>query len=863
MPYADVSNAVKVAAQMGNLTENLSYQGLEQGVVFTRDNTMSFGVSLDLVSTARATPDVRLGIRDRLLRAIQGSVPIGATVRLYLETHPCTAEALREHAPVKKDGSSVERLLQSNFAVLELLRQHHWVSETQAYLTVSMRIPGRSKNTPFSRKALSPLLEKAQSLQNRLSRQLTLGGMRARPMTQNEVWHRILNYFNPSMVSAHKPAYRSTLSEPDLAAIRLLRKLKKTPKAALPNVPSMRAQVACSDIDLDYDRCFMLGYNRVGIVSFLHPSGTTRYDASDRIIQALGGTHSTFVVEYQVVDAPAVRAEINESLDKQDTAASDPTMKAGRELGIRVAEGTAVVQQMEMGQVLTEMSMHAMIYARDQEELDRRCELVLDAFGQVGGSMPRMATSANGVVLFLENAPFSGKRSSYPVGAYYRNAVDCMPKVGPWAGTPGGVLPLRSRTGQVFSISPVGRGVKNAGVVVAGSSGNGKSVFISMLGAALVHARDAGLTVIDPKNDYEALFMALGAMSSIVTVAPGARLPDGRVLCINPFDLPVGMLQPDAEKQAFLLEFLRALRIHDLSSLRGRILQQAIKNFYLRFSRPVEVQGQEVNAYTQGFLSDFADILGRLNTVGDESILNNKLLAQEVRSMANELRAYCGNTPLGPLLDGVTTVDVNAKYLYLNISGMIEFPLLKEVGMLLTNELTWQRTIRTMTQGGTMVMVMEEAGVAKTLPGLVALTERMFKTGRSEGIIPILALQNVQDALAYAGVINNASTRVLFPSVEQERAQVAEVFGLNGSMQTLHASLTGEEGRYREALVLQGDGQEMNGDVGQLWLSREAYWMSTSVKSEADLRESVALELFGGDQARAALHLAQEERHAA
>lgn len=42
--------------------------------------------------------------------------------------------------------------------------------------------------------------------------------------------------------------------------------------------------------------------------------------------------------------------------------------------------------------------------------------------------------------------------------------------------------------------------------------------------------------------------------------------------------------------------------------------------------------------------------------------------------VANELRAYTRETPIGTLLDGPTTVNVQSRYLYLDISGMIDHP---------------------------------------------------------------------------------------------------------------------------------------------------------------------------------------------
>jgi conjugal transfer ATP-binding protein TraC len=859
MAYNDVSNALKVAGGVGNLPKHLPYHGLQNGVVFTLDNKMTFGLKLHLVSPARATPDVRVTTRDRIKAAVQGALPPGATVRFYLENRPATRSALAALAPDEKNGSPLEHMLRANFGVLENMRRSGWVSESEAYLTVTLPVPGRPHKTPYRSVQLQPLIDRALTLQQRLSRQLTIGGMQAAVMTDEDIWGRIFDYFNPQMASAEKPPYQRDLDLGDYAAVRVGRKLKNTPKAVRPAVATMRAQVACSDIDLDYDGCFMVGASRVGIVSFLKPSRSTTAGVTEQIIQALGGTHATFMVEYLVVDAPKVRAQINEALDKQESAASDPTMKAGREVFTRIGEGTALVQNMELGDTLTEMSMHAVIYARSQEELETRRERTLAAFSGVGGSMPRIASGAQAIVLYLENAPFSGKRSSYQVPALYGNAVDCMPQSGPWRGTPGGALPLRGRRGNIFSVTPVG--LRNAGVVVAASAGSGKSVLVNMLAAGLVHQHDASLTVVDPKRDYIALFMGLNAMDAIVSIAPRALLPSGERVRINPFDLPPGEDVLTADKAAFLLELLRALRINDLSGRRVSILNEAIHQFYRRFSRPALRAGEEINAYTgEGTLTDFADIIARMNTVGDKAVGSDPVMREEVSNVANELRAFTRETPIGTLLDGPTTINVQSRYLYLDISGMMAHPQLMQVGMLLTNELVWARS---MALSGKKIMVMEEAGVAKNLPGLVDLTNRMFKTGRSLGVIPILVMQEIEDALAYKGVINNASTRILLASNPSERAQIAEIYALNGAMRTLHASLGGEAGRYRELLILQdGMNGEMDGDVGQLWLSREAYWLSTSVKEEADLRAQVARELYAGDEAQAAVHIAQEERHA-
>ena len=856
MPYSDIQNARKVAAQAASLTEQLTYQGLADGIVFTLDNTMTFGVNLELVSAARATDDTRVIIRDRIVRAIQGALPTGAIIRTYSETRPTTYAALARSAPQPRMGSPLEQMLRANHNVLERMRKTGWVSEASTYMTVTLPIPGRVKKRPYTTAELRPLIERATSLRGRIVRQLTLGGMTATPMTDAAIWNRIYDYFNPSSAGSEPPPYQQNLDGADLGAVRVLRFMKRRQPNRLPHVPTMRAQVACSDIDLDYDACFMNGHTRVGIVSFLKPSRSSTPDCTEQIIQALGGTHSSFIVEYLVVDAPKIRAQINESLDKQETAASDPTMKAGREVFSRIAQGTHVVQALEMGQVITEMSMHAVSFARTQDELDDRRERALAAFSAVGGCMPRIASSGTGIELYLENAPFNGQRSKYQSGAYYQNVVDCIPKVGPWSGNEHGVLPLRSRSGQVFSISPVGQ--KNAGVVVTASAGSGKSVAVSQLAAGLVHKYDASLTIVDPKRDYLALFLLLGAQNAVVSISPGAMLPTGQQVMINPFDLPEGQGTPTAEKLDFLFELFAALRVFDHSAYRRSIFQEGIQNFYYRYADQ-QPDGTTIYTGQRGFLTQFADVIARLNTVGDLPVQDNPALRSEIGNVANELRAFCGDTPIGSLLDGPTTVDLTSRYLYLDISGMFGSDQLRQLGVLLTNELVWQRTAKL---EGKAVIVMEEGGVAAELPGIVKLTNRLFMTGRSLGIIPILVIQNIDSALAYKAVINNASTRILLASAPSERAAIADVYDLNPAMRRLHASLSGEAGRYSELLVLQDAHGGMNGDVGQLWLSREAYWMTTSVDTEAQARKRLAAELYGGDEAQAALHLAQEERHA-
>lgn len=859
MPYDNVSKARQVTQKMGNLPQNLNYQGIEDGVTFTLDNKMTFGLKVSLVSAARATADVRQLSSDRIISAVQGSLPPGAIVRFYVDNRPATKTALSQHRPQEKDNSPVEAMLNANFDLLEQMRRHRYVSESDSYFTVTLPIPGRPPRRGYTLDTLRPLVTKAKALQQRLSRQLTMGGMQATPMSTDEVWERIYDYFNPTTASAEKPQYQQQLDRQDLAGVRLMRRLRNKPDVKLPYVASMNAQVACSDIDLDFDDCFMLGNSRVGVVSFLKPRGGTYAGCTDPILQALGGTHSIFMVEYLVVDAPKVRSEINEALDKQEMAASDPSLKVGREVVNRIADGTVLVQELDSGQVMTTMSMHAVIFARSQQELNERREATLAAFNSVGGSLSRVA-GGQAIELFLENAPFCGRQSSYQTPAFYRNAVNCIPVVGQWQGSKGGVLPLRSRSSNVFSISA--KTPRNNGVVVCASAGSGKSVLVNMLAAGLVHQNEAALTVVDPKKDYLPLFMALGAMRSVVHLEPQGRLPNGERLCINPFDLPEGVANVNEEKIGFLLELFSALNINDRSGLRVRILQAAITQFYYRFSLPETVDGNEVMVYTnRGTLSDFADIVENLNTVGNDAVQRNAELQREVREVGSEFRPYCGKTPLGSLLDGMTTVDISSRYLYLGLGGMMTRPQLQAVGMLLANELIWNRSLQLK---GTKVVVMEEAGVARHLPGIVELTDKLYKMGRGAGIIPILVTQEVDDVRAYRGVINNASTRILLASQPSERAVVAEVFGLNDSMQALHASLSGEAGRYREALILQdrGDGS-MDGDVGQLWLSRAAYWMATSVDEEARYRQSVAQELFAGDEALAALHIAQEERHAA
>lgn len=856
MAYRDVSNAIKVLRQAGNLPAELAYLGLTDGVVFTRENTMTFGINLQLVSAARATPDVRIETRDRMAAIAQSVLPVGTTVKFYLETRPATQASLEHFAPARKDGSPLERILQANHAVYERMRATKWISETHAYMTFTLQLKGRPKHTTFLNGAERPYVDAALALRGRLVRQLAVGGLHARPMTSEDVWARIYDYFNPSTVSSAKPPYQSEFDQRDFAGVQHGRLFGRKPGVKTLQVASMRAQAARSAIDLDHDGCFMLGGHRVGIVSFLRPRGSSRPGDAEGIITALGGTHSTFMTEFLVVDAPKTRAELNESLDKQETAAGDPSMKAGREIYGRLTEGNAVLQQVELGNSLTEMSLHAAIFARTQEELDERVERTLSAFSAVGGCMPVVA-NAEAISLFLENAPFHGKRSSYQTAAYVLNAADCMPQVGAWPGRGPSVLTLRARNGNLIGLSPVG--LQNAGIVVTGKSGGGKSVAMNLLASGLVHAYDASLTVVDPKDDYRPSFQALGAGRSIISISPGATLPNGERVVINPFDLPTGMNSPGPEKLDYLMEFFRALRVHDGSGLRRSILTDALRVFYMRASDVQETPDGPVYLYRNtGVLSDFVQVVRTLNTIGGEPVQGNVRYASELRDVAQELQAFTGRTHLGLLLDGLTTVDVQARHLYLNIRGMMGSEQTKQLGVLLVQELVWNRLL---TLPGKKVVVMEEAGVAKDLPGIVTLTDRIFKLTRSFGVIPILVTQEVGDTVPYKGVINNATTRILFPSAPGERAAVAQIYNLNPAMQALHASLGGEDGRYRELLVLQDSTSGvMDGDVGQLWLSREAYWMTTSVKEEVEQRMALAAEQFGGDQALAALHLAQLEQ---
>lgn len=860
MPYRDVSNARQVAAKMGNLTANLPYQGMDRGVVFTLGNKVTFGVDLTLVSAARATPDVRAATRDRYMQAIQGALPVGAIVRFYRENRPATQSSLRENAPLPpEDGQPLTQMLRANHDLLERMRRNNWVSDAQTYMTVTLPIPGRPPRTPYTEATAKPHVDNALTLQARLIRQLTVAGVRAAPLDDRAAWGRIFDFFNPDMASAEKPTYQPNFDRADVGAVKVARRLKNTPGANRPYVATMRAQVACSDIDLDHDRCFTLGHMRVGIVSFLKPSRATQLGASDQILAALGGTHSTFMVEYLVVDPAQVRARINESLDKQETAADDPTMKAGREISTRIAQGHGLIQDLEMGQVLTEMSMHVVIFARTQDELDDRRERALAAFSSVGGSMPRIASAGTAIHLFLEIAPFGGNRSTYQVPAYYRNAVDCVPQTAPWKGSPEGVLPLRSRGGNVFSVGPVG--LRNAGIVVAGSAGGGKSVLLNMLVSGLYAAYDASITVVDPKRDYIATFMALNALDAIVSFMPGGTLLTGERVCFNPFDLPENEANVTAEKMSFLQELFLGLGLHQETPQQLNILREAINVFYHRFSIPVEQpDGTEQLVYQEAYLSDFQVVLSNLNTVGTQSVQDDLDLRKAVKDMANGLLAYCGETPVGSLLDGPTTINIRSKYLYLDVSGVMQHKLLAKVAAIVTQELVWNRV---MTFGGKNVVVLEEAGVVQDVPGIAALTNRLFKTGRSLGIIPILVVQNIEDARFYKGVINNAATRFLLAAEASERGDVASLFDLNPAMQGLHASLGGEAGRYRDVLVLQSELTGMNGDVGQLWLSREAYWMSTSVDTEAKHRRQVAQAQFEGNEALAALAIAKEEQHGA
>ncbi|MFC6663625.1 VirB4 family type IV secretion system protein [Deinococcus multiflagellatus] len=825
------------------------------------------------LSPGRVAFDDRVGYRQRLHRAIIGTLPTGSRIRTYTvssQAGPDSVQRFLTHGG-HTENVLLRQLCLSRDERIETLQRRDMLSDVRTFLTVS--IPGlpKVKNAPYLDSVMKDLIPDILDLRQDLSHQIYSAGIYNIELQTAGVFREIYGYFNKSIAPAGMPTYSSVLDQ---------RRLEDLDDHTLFS-NSIREQVACTSLDHSNDGYLVMDNRFITTVSMWKAGEGTDPGITEKVLTALAGRDYVLMNEFLIEDPADQRAKINEQLDTMTYEAE--ALGAGRETTQRIASGQDVLSQLESGEVTGRWASALILSAEDPKALHR---LKLDAVGvyrQLEGITPIVGDAQN-LDIFLDCAPFNGAQHPYHSKAYGSNAIDFIPLVGSWSGKMRPLLTLRNAFGGLTGINPT-EGVSKYGVIVVAGPGAGKTHLVHTVLSAAAAVDNARTITIDMKDGYIPLYELLGGSdgkaSTILEFGPGATTSDGRPLCVNLFDLPPEHAQPQPDKFATILQVLRLLKIVT-NPTRETLARNAVEQFYSFYSEPIPVALQEdyLKAYederqllaelhmpelreapttrytNEGTLSDFHRILRNMNQLKTEGIRPE--VKQEQLAMAMELEPYLNapgglTTDIGRFLDGQTNATLTADHTYIRAGRMDSDPIIKSIGLLLINELIWN-TARNNPDGRWTYVNNEEVGALCMMEGGRDQVRRQYKLGREFGLVPIAVTQEPADIEALSGLSNGASTFLFGELSADEIEKTVRAFNLTPAVAEQIRNLGGKLGVYREFVAVNaGENSQIDAIRGALYTSELEMMLFSSHKDDKARRDQMRRQLGNGSHLEASL----------
>ncbi|MGI8747718.1 MAG: VirB4 family type IV secretion system protein, partial [Deinococcus sp.] len=650
-------------------------------------------------------------------------------------------------------------------------------------------------------------------------------GFPAWELLGQEACSLIWRWLNPGLAASTPPTFKSMFRPPgcSLAELRRNDHLQSD---------TLRAQLASSEIDASRIDALVVGDRLVQTINMLGTGDSTFPGMTERLLRRLSGHQLYLVIDLDHLDQHAVRKKLNGAARGASVAATDASLGTPDVGNSAVLDNlTQVLYRLTQSEEhVFEFGVSLVLVARDKDELEGMKEIARTEMSLLGGAKSAYGTVQN-IPQYLDRlAPLNAQVNDFMFQAFSLNVAHMVPLVGPWRGSASPVAVYRSRWGSLTGLNPAD-GTTNYGTLVVGSAGSGKT-FLTQGWAARVGALGAEFIIVDQKRDYESFVASLGEDAQFIPFAPGETV-SGEVVRYNAFELPEGEVEPDENHKLFLLGFVSALLAEgDLGSVGRAIVTAAIEQVYLA-ATPQDAQGNV--RFTPVTLGRFVRTLRNLNAVGSESLQGFPEAQHTIRWLAMSLQTFVGETPLGSFLDGVSTVRMNARYVYFDVARIREQPELTRVALLLIIKQIWDRA--KLDPGRVKVAIIEEIGVLFRIEAALEFVAALYKLGRAYNLWPVGVTQEIGDFQLARGLINNASQFIIGKVSVEEAGTIAQVLGLNEAAHGLILSLGGEKGRFREFLVMVDRESGMTGDVVQYFPSSLEYWMFTSAPQERARRQ--------------------------
>ncbi|MDQ3647300.1 MAG: hypothetical protein M3433_01705 [Actinomycetota bacterium] len=428
------------------------------------------------------------------------------------------------------------------------------------------------------------------------------------------------------------------------------------------------------------------------------------------------------------------------------------------------------------------------------------------------------------------------------------HAADTTALIGSSCGSPHGLPLLVSPTGEIEYLNPFDRAHRNHSIVVAGTSGTGKTHFGNRLVAHLVALGAKGY-VFDRSGHYELLAQLI----------PGARKLDigseDSPHAINHWDV-ADPWNPPKQKVVFLIELHRTMLEVEFDRMQEALLAHCIRSTYRHCaSKGIAPREREL----VNFMRAMAEYQRTARGADD-------LSARTLESLAGELGEFVGDGVYAHLWDRETNIPDDAPLLVFDSAGAGDRMLIPL--MFATMEWVRERVQRDNAEAavrpvegaqlhGRSVVLLDEGWAWAQVPELAQHIQHWARQSRHYGACFVVMSQDAKDFEGAAeAVLRNASIKLL---LEQDKAMLDYLERTtNVSPEVIEQlkDLRSVKGEYSEALLLNGG--RGSGRV-RLVVGAHEYWAFTSEPNYDTPRRQRAIAEREGNVWAAISELAGEE----
>lgn len=499
-----------------------------------------------------------------------------------------------------------------------------------------------------------------------------------------------------------------------------------------------------------------------------------------------------------------VAAEELQNIQAKILASSTKTARISMTIAVRTS-----------GPAITESD-----YAVAERELAMRRQMVMHIVGRMNGAKAYCETLAQ-KRLFFSSLPGLAEADKRDLDLLTAHVADLLPVELPWAGTERSPLMLfETPYRQCFPFSPFDPDIENANMLIAATSGTGKSVLVGKM--LLTTARQGvKVSILERGDSYYYPVKYMGG--EMITMSLDSKF------AINPFDLEPGQMAPSNDHLSFLTQLVRFM-IGETGSadtdLLESVIREGLKDVYSRIYRSVK------DDYP--LLSDLRLTL---------QYYNGSLAATKEAHMAGEkLTSWVDDGMYAKLFDRQTTVDMNTPWLYFNIEQLKDDPKLDAAMSLLIAYATTRRA-----QGdGTdrSIVVLDECWSLLESKSLAPVVVQLFRTARKRNACVWAVSQAVED---FTGTPDNpnkfggailATTAIRMIGRQKGNFDVLRLFLHFNDTILNKVKMLGitEKGKRSEFLISVGEKAEWTHSLYIVTTPME-YWLTTTFPRERYYRE--------------------------